>query len=285
MNYEQVGNDVILHNTNSFNICEILECGQCFRFFKLDALDYVIVAFSKVLRITQQGNTVKFHNTTTQDFENIWFDYFDLQRNYEEIKQRLCQDDEVMQKAVNFAGGIRILNQEIWECLISFIISQNNRIPMIKKAVNNLSVSYGNKICDEYYSFPTIEQLLNKEPEQLKLCKTGFRAKYICDAVNKISNGEIKLNEFSKKQTPEIKTELMSINGVGPKVSDCVMLFSCKRHEVFPTDVWIKRIVYKLYFNDKDVSLKEIWNFSNEKFGELAGFAQQYLFYYARENF
>lgn len=282
MEYKCENDKIILLGADSFDISQILECGQCFRFQKLEQYKYRIIAYRKVLYIEQKGNDIEFYPCNKQDFKNIWIKYFDLNTDYSKIKQELSKDD-VMKKAIEYAPGIRILNQDTWECLISFIISQNNRIPMIKQAVQNISKNYGDCIEDEFYAFPTLEQLLNAKEEDLKQCKTGFRAAYILNACDMVKSGEIKLNEFDNMTTEQIRENLMSIKGVGPKISDCVLLFSQNRSEVFPTDVWIKRVMQHFYF-DKEVSIKEIHKLAYEKFGNLAGIAQQYLFNYARQQ-
>lgn len=282
MDYKFENNSVILCNTDSFDIAQILECGQCFRFKKLEDYHYRIIAKKRVLYVKQTKDIVKFYPCKEQEFKTIWVDYFDLDRDYSKIKLELAKDS-VLKQAIEYAPGIRILNQEIWECLISFIISQNNRIPMIKQAVENISKKYGDLIEDDFYSFPTLDQLLKADEEGLKNCKTGFRAKYILNACNSINSGEIDLNEFNNMSTDEVRQSLMSIKGVGPKISDCVLLFSQKRSEVFPTDVWIKRVMQHFYFG-REASIKEIHDLAYQKFGDLAGIAQQYLFNYARQQ-
>jgi len=282
MEYKCENDKVILLNADSFDISQILECGQCFRFKKLKEYEYTIIAYKRVLHIEQKGKDIEFYPCSEQDFKSIWINYFDLNTDYSKIKQELSKD-AVLKKAIEYAPGIRILNQETWECLISFIISQNNRIPMIKQAVQNISKKYGDCIEDEFYAFPTLEQLINANEEDLKQCKTGFRATYILNACNMVKSGEVKLNEFDNMTTEEIRENLMTIKGVGPKISDCVLLFSQGRTEVFPTDVWIKRVMQYFYF-DKEVSIKEIHKLAYEKFGKLAGVAQQYLFNYARQQ-
>jgi len=282
MEYTQKENKIIMSKFDSFDIKEILECGQCFRFDKIDENYYSIVAFNKVLYIKQKEDIVEFEPCSINDFENIWIDYFDLKTDYNEIKNKLSKDDKVMADAINFANGIRILNQQSWECLISFIISQNNRIPMIKQAIKNISQKYGTQLGD-YYLFPTIHQIKNADEDGLKNCKTGFRAKYIIDAIENVTNGNINFDNFENMTTEQARENLMSIKGVGPKVADCVLLFSLKRKEVFPTDVWIKRVMQYFYFNREEVSIKKIHEKARQTWGNYAGYAQQYLFYYARD--
>jgi len=287
MNYCIEGNKLIMNKSESFKISETLECGQCFNFEKISEEDYVVVAFGKVLRLYETENGIVFEDTTEDDFRNIWSNYFDFDNDYSGIKSVLSVKDKTMKEALEYAPGIRILNQEFFECLISFIISQNNRIPMIKKVVANLSRRYGKYIKTvngiDYYSFPTPQDLAGISEEELMESKTGFRAKYIIDAVNKVLSGEIKEDVFSELSTEEVRKVLMEIKGVGPKVADCVMLFSLGRSDAFPTDVWVKRVMSHFYFEGKDTPIKEIHSFAYDMFGEYAGFAQQYLFNYARQ--
>lgn len=277
-----VDNDkIILKNIDSFNIKEILECGQCFRFFKIDDMHYKIIAYEKVLNIKQNDDGIELY-PCDEDELNLWIDYFDLDTNYEKIKNKINTDD-IMDNAIKYGKGIRILNQEPFECLISFIISQNNRIPMIKKVIQNISMKYGEKYSDEYL-FPPINKLKNATNDELRLCKTGFRDKYILDAIKKIEENDVNLKELFEKSTVQAKEELLKIKGVGTKVADCVLLFSLKKNDVFPTDVWIKRVMEYFYFDEKDTPIKEIHQFAKDKWGEFSGYAQQYLFYYAREE-
>ncbi|ONI43097.1 hypothetical protein AN639_11330 [Candidatus Epulonipiscium fishelsonii] len=173
--------------------------------------------------------------------------------------------------------------------LISFIISQNNSIPQIKNCIENITKKFGEKLENvdseiEYYSFPTAEELIKIPEEELRECKVGFRAPYIIDACKKVVEGEINLNEIFTMKTSIARNILMKIKGVGPKIADCVLLFAYGKMEVFPTDVWIKRVIEGLYFEGREQKLQDIQQFAKDYYGELAGYAQQYLFYYAREN-
>ncbi len=282
MEYIEDNNKIILKNANSFNIQQILECGQCFRFEKNDDLFYTIIAYKKVLHIKQNDNSIVFYPCTLRQFEDIWIDYFDLNTDYEKIKNKL-KTDPILNKAIQYAPGIRLLNQEPFECLISFIISQNNRIPMIKQVIKNICKEYGD-FYEGSYLFPSLEQLKNVTEDELKACKTGFRAKYILDAIEKINNKTICFDKYKTLSSENTKNELLLIKGVGTKVADCVMLFCLKKFDVFPTDVWVKRVMEHFYFNKKSVPIKNIHNFAKEKWGNLAGYAQQYLFYYARSQ-
>ena len=285
MKYIKSRNDIVLSDYDSFIISQTLECGQCFRFEKLEEENYVVIAFGRILNIYQDGNSIVFKNTSAKDFEDIWIKYFDLERDYNNIKETISKNDSVLEEAISYAPGIRIISQERFECLISFIISQNNRIPMIKKVIENISVKFGKYIGSfmgkDYYSFPIPCELSKADVESLMECKTGFRAKYIMDAVDKVLNKKIDLSVDDK--TEVLRENLMSIKGVGNKVSDCVLMFSYGKVETFPTDVWIKRIMSELYFDGIDTSINDIHKLAQENFGQYAGYAQQYLFNYARQ--
>jgi N-glycosylase/DNA lyase len=283
MKYTQHGDKIIITEQDSFKIDEILECGQCFRFEKIDENKYEIVAHNKILNIVQQEGQIELFPMDISEFENTWINYFDLKTNYEEIKSFLSENDPVLKEAIKFASGIRILNQDSWECLVSFIISQNNRIPMIKKIIWNICEKYGEKIGDKY-TFPSPNALIDIGIDELMLCKTGFRAKYIIDSVYKITNKVINIEDFINTPTKTLREELMTIKGVGPKVADCVLLFGCSRKEVFPIDVWVKRVMQHYYFEGNTVSIKDIHDYAEQNWGDKAGYAQQYLFHYARQQ-
>ena len=189
-----------------------------------------------------------------------------------------------MQKAVAYAGGIRLLNQDPFETLISFIISQNNNIPRIKGIISRLSKAYGKMLINDEYAFPDLSSLAAVSIDDYMSLGTGFRAKYLRDCVDKLLNKEIILDDIIKMSAEDAKKELLKIKGVGPKVADCVLLFSLGKRDMYPVDVWVKRVTELLYFDGKDTPKEEISAFAAKKWGKYAGFAQQYLFYYARSE-
>jgi N-glycosylase/DNA lyase len=283
---------IILKDIKNFELSHIFDCGQCFRWNRQENGNYIGVAYGKVIEIEKKHKDVIIYNTDEKEFHEIWKDYFDLERDYLKIKEALSEDN-LLKVSVEFGHGIRLLQQEPFELVISFIISSNNRIPMIKRAITNISEKFGNNINYKgktYYAFPTLEQLSKATVDDLTGCSTGFRAKYIADTVEKIQEAQINKN-INKFDLNWIRTQnddnchdaLQIFNGVGPKVADCVMLFSMSKYSAFPVDVWVKRAMQHFYLAP-DVSLKKIRDFARNKFGELSGFAQQYLFYYAREN-
>lgn len=262
---------------SDFNIEQIAESGQCFRWNKISNMNYRGIINGKVTEVNQIGNKVSFSGITEDEFIN----YFDLERDYSKIK-KYYEKDPILKEAIYFGEGIRILNQDKFETLISFIISANNNIPRIKKSVEAISKRYGKHIFDDYYAFPKVEELEKVTVLELKECGVGFRDKYIFDTCKKIID-DFNLDEVSKLSTKECKNKLLTLKGVGPKVADCIMLFSMGKLDAFPVDVWIKRIMEKLYIKE-DMSLKGIEKYAKDTFGEYAGVAQQYLFFYAREN-
>lgn len=285
-------NVVMIKHISHFDIKQILESGQVFRFEPLSDISYLLIAKQKLIKICQQEGSTSplIHYITGSEFEEIWCPYFDINTDYEKITKVLAEKDEHMRKAIAFGEGIRILKQDPWEMLISFIISQNKSIPHIKQCINYICEAYGTGIIDEenheskYFTFPTAEQLVKASEEDLRLCKVGFRAPYIMDACKQITEEKIKLNELFTLSAEDAKGELMKIRGVGPKIADCILLFAYGKSEVFPTDVWIKRVIEGLYFNGEEKKPEYIQQFAKAYFGDLAGYAQQYLFFYGREN-
>lgn len=271
------GKDTVIKNAENFGLCEIFDCGQSFRFNRdteCDKVKYSGVAFGKYLEIYEDGNDIVLSGVTKDDFENIWRGYFDFDRDYGKIISSIS--DAHARKCAEYGKKIRILRQEPWETVCSFIISQNNNIPRIKKIIETISQKFGEKkLSDggkEYFVFPTAKALYDAGEKAIFDCKTGFRAKYIYDAARRFASGEFDINKAQKLDAAGLDEELRKICGVGPKVAACVGLFGFSHYESFPIDVWIKRVIEKYYGDGFDVSM----------FGENAGIVQQYLFYYER---
>lgn len=266
MDYIVKGKDIIV-SENDLDLDETLDCGQAFRWKKIPS-DYVCTYTGAFVndRLTvsqiEKGKFI-FHNIDESSFINKWVSYFDFDTDYSELKRRFS-DDETLSKACNYAGGIRLLKQNSWECLISFIISQNNNIPRIKGIIDRL--------CEHYNGvFPTVEMLSKENEGSLAYLRSGFRAKYIEDAANKVSSKCIDLDKIAKMPIDDARKALKSIKGVGPKVAECVLLFGMYRTEAFPIDVWIKRVLAQYYPDGFPEFVQE-----------NAGIAQQYLFHYIR---
>ncbi len=282
---------IILKNVNSFELKDIFECGQCFRWNKQEDGSYEGVFGENVANVKKEGRDVIIKGIFKENIQKTVEEYFDLKRDYNKIKQSLSKIDENMKTSIKYGSGIRILNQDLWETIISFIISANNNIPRIKGIIERLSKKYGDKITwnnKEYYTFPTVEELKDVAIEEYRKLGLGFRDVRLYETTKMILEKKVDLNQMQKNpNTLEIREELLKLSGVGPKVADCILLFSTlKRLEVFPIDVWVRRVMNELYIKKEDetsLSKKQIEQIAQEKFGNLAGLAQQYLFYWRRE--
>lgn len=278
--YEE-SNCIIIENPSDFSLKHTFDCGQCFRFEGKDGV-YSGVAFKNFVILKEEENRIIIENLRKEDFDRYWYPFFDFKRDYGEIKKILSNDD-IMKKAIEFGKGIRILKQEFFECLISFIISQQNNIPRIKKAVSGFCELFGEKKeynGISYYTFPDPEDIENITEKDLEPLKLGYRAPYITGAVKLAAEGVISGEMLENMSYEEAKKKLLEIKGVGNKVADCILLFSLGKFEAFPTDTWIKKAMLTLY----GVEEKEISGFKDVNYGSFSGFAQQYIFYYMREN-
>lgn len=260
---------------DDFDLERIFECGQCFRWNADENGAYTGVAFGKALRIFKEGDEFAFI-CPADEFRGIWYDYFDMGRSYCDIRKKVAIDD-YMVKASEFGAGIRILKQDRWEALCSFIISQCNNIPRIKKIVETLCRSFGDEIeylGKTYYSFPSAERLAKIEAEELAPLRCGYRAPYIIGAARAVASGELDLERLASDSPENALKALKALNGVGDKVANCVVLFGLMMLNAFPLDVWMKRAVKEHYGE----------NFDPNIFAPYAGIAQQYMFYYARSG-
>ena len=266
-----------LYNIDHFSLDETFLCGQCFRWQKDENGTFYGVVKSDVVKMYYVDEKTIYVESTNPDLV-YWSKYLNFSCDYNQAEEFLRKDENFI-KPCEAGKGIRILRQDLWETLISFIISANNNIPRIKKIIESLCAKFGDKIEFDgkvFYGFPSPEKLASLELSDLSGIKAGFRDKYILDAAKKVASGEINLEEIEKMGDEAAKKELMKIKGVGTKVADCILLFSLGRHGIFPLDVWTKRIITELY----EVEEKAISAFVKEKFGIYSGIAQQYLYYY-----
>lgn len=281
-------NQIIIEGVKDFHLDHTFDNGQCFRWNREDDGSYTGVAFGRAVNIDYKERAVILDNVSQEDCHRIWKDYLDLDRDYGAIKRMLAGKDPVMKRAVSCGGGMRILRQEKWETLISFILSQNNNITRIKKCVESLCAAHGKPI-GEYkgkmrYAFPTPEALSRLSPEDLDMCRLGYRAKYIVETARQIASDCGRTLESMDEATAEEAYEfLLGLSGVGPKVANCIMLFSMGKYESFPLDVWIKRVMNQVY-QIEEGNLKKMREYAAGHFGEYGGIAQQYLFYHVRNK-
>ena len=285
--------EYILKNVEAFEPRHIFECGQCFRWNLEQDGSYTGVVRENVINVKKEQNNIIINGNFKEKAEDVCNKYFDLDTNYEEIKQKLSSIDDNMKLSIQYGKGIRILHQDVWEALISFIISANNNIPRIKGIIERISKKYGKKLewnGKEYYTFPTVNELSKASIKDLRNLGLGFRDTRVFETTRMVIKKQIDIEKLeSIEDVNKLREELLKFPGVGPKVADCIMLFSMKKYEVFPIDVWVKRVMTELYFNTKPDEIKvnpnnqKILEFANEKFGKLAGLAQQYLFFWRRE--
>ena len=281
----------ILKNQESLELNHVFDCGQCFRWNKEEDGSYTGVFKENVINVKKENNIIIFKGICNGEIQEVVTEYFDLKRNYNEIKEKLSKIDENVKLSIEYGKGIRILNQDLWETIISFIISANNNIPRIKGIIERISEKYGKEIKwnqKSYYTFPTPEELKDVSIQDYRQLGLGFRDIRLYETTQMVLGGKINLKELYKEEnTLKIRDTLLELSGVGPKVADCILLFSdLKRFDVFPIDVWVRRVMNDLYIKNSDetkVSKKQISDLAKEKFGNLEGIAQQYLFYWKRE--
>ncbi len=267
---KSLNGNVVLTDVRNMDIGLCLDCGQAFRWREDENGVWHGVAGGKVLSVQQKGETVTFFNTSREDFESHWYNYFDLGRDYGSIID--SYNDINLKQACEAYPGIRILKQDEWEAVCSFIISANNNIPRIKGIIERLCENFGEEI-QEGYTFPSPDRLAALEVEDLAPIRAGFRAKYIIDAARKISSGEVDIEKVREMDFEAAKAELLKIKGVGEKVAQCALLYGFGRVEAFPVDVWVKRILSELYPDGLPECMKG-----------TEGIAQQYLFHWRRNQ-
>lgn len=274
-------NDIVISNISNFDLDKTFECGQCFRWNKQLDGEYIGVFRNRILKLYKEDNNIVLKNTTKNEYLTIWKPYFDMDRNYKFIDDNLT-GLLFIENACAYSSGIRILKQDPWETLISFIISQNNNIPRIKLIIERLCKKFGHRLeikgiiegSDRtYYSFPTIEDMKNASINDIADLKCGFRDRYILDAITKVRENNFILDDIYSMELAGARGKLMEIKGVGKKVADCTLLYGFGRMECFPVDVWIKKVLDRYFTN----GLPNI----NPDF---MGIVQQYIFYYVRSN-
>ncbi len=262
---------MVISGIKDFDLAQTLDCGQAFRWREQEDGSFVGVAHGKLITFKKDEDILTVDGATEEEFQSIWRNYLDLDLDYGSIKSELSALHPILSEAAQFAPGIRILNQEPWEALCSFIISQNNNIPRIKGIVERLCQGFGEQIKDDFHTFPSAEKIASLSPEDLAPIRAGFRARYIIDGAQKIASGEIDLEDVRKMEIEQARQELMKITGVGVKVADCTLLYGLHRLDCFPLDVWRKRAMATLFPEMKP-----------SDFGKYGGIAQQYIFHYSR---
>ena len=285
MNNRRSDTSYTIKGAEDFDPVHTFECGQCFRWDRQEDGSYEGVAMGRIVNIRYDAEdfdpgagSLTMTPCTEREFRDIWYDYFDFGRDYGPIKECLSANDATMRQAIRYGYGIRLLKQDLWETIVSFIISQNNNIPRIKGCIERLCDNFGEPVGEDAsgklrYDIPSAEKLAELEIEDLAPVRLGYRAKYIIETARTVC----------AEGLPENFEQLSSLCGVGPKVASCISLFGMQDYASFPIDVWVMKVMHELYgIPEKDK--KAMAEFASEKFGSLGGFAQQYLFYYMRDR-
>ena len=278
---------VIVKNIENLSLKQIADSGQSFRWKEQSDGSFIVTAMNETIHLIEKNSDLIINGINEDSFKHKWYHYFDLDRNYKKVIKTLKGRDQYLDEAIKYGKGIRILNQDLWEIIITFIISSNNNIPRIKNSIEMLSQKYGTFIKtingEDYYSFPKASILSQAKIEDLRACGLGYRDKYILKTSQMVAEGEIDLKHLKAMSTNEAKKELKKLVGVGNKVADCILLFACEHPSAFPVDTWVKKVLAEYYdFHEK--KQEKVVVFVKNHFGEFAGIAQQYLFYYIRET-
>ena len=263
---EQQGSNLMLKEIKNLILPQVLDNGQSFR-WSGDENNFKGIAHGRRMELSVENGDLILKDVPLKEFEETWKDYFDLNRSYDTLRQHYTQD-VTLEKATAHSPGLRIMKQEPWETLVSFILSQNSNIPRIKGMIARLCEGYGEALPCGGYAFPKPEALVDAD---LTNIRSGYRADYIRDAARRAADGRLDFNKLSNTTSDELRQALLEIHGVGPKVADCVLLFGFGRVERFPLDVWMKRVMAEYYPNGFPVEL-----------ADTAGIAQQFLFHFVR---
>ena len=270
MEYQATSRGIELHDCPDFDLRETFLCGQCFRWEEEPGGSFRGIVRARALRVYRDGDVLVLEEASVEDYLSLWRDYFDLGLDYGALRRAFSGMGPVLREAARYAPGMRILRQEPWEALCSFILSQNNNIPRIRGIVDRLCACFGRPV-EGGFAFPSAERLALLSPDELAPVRCGFRAKYVIDAAKKVASGEVDLEQARLLPLPQARESLMRIVGVGPKVADCALLYGLHRLEAFPMDVWMRRAMDTLFPGRTPAD-----------FGPYAGIAQQYIFHYSR---
>jgi len=279
---EQSGCDTVLTGVRHFNPAQTLDCGQAFRWGCVDPAQtydgdchYTGIAHGRRLNVLYLDDNLILKDVPLSEFETTWSNYFDFSRDYAQLHKYFSDtaDHETMGQALAYSPGLRLMKQDPWETLISFILSQNSNIPRIKKMISSLCECFGQALPCGGYTFPTPNDLASLTPDDLAPIKSGYRAPFLIDAARRVADGSFSPAELAHLPSEDIKQALLKIHGVGPKVAECVLLYGFGRVERYPLDIWMNRVMAKLYPQGFPKGLSE-----------YSGIAQQFLFHYARMN-
>ena len=277
---------MVIINYKNINLKDTIESGQCFRYNIEEDNSYTLVIVDRIVNIKQSGDKLYVKSNIEKNLNKVITNYLDLNTDYNKLNKEMKKRNSLLDKYIKLSKGFKILRQDPFETLISYIISANNNVARISGIVNSIAKKYGEKVEFEnkvYYLFPTPKKLKDITLEDLKIHKLGYRDKYIIDAISKITSNEIKLKELDNVNTKEALNILESIKGIGPKVASCILLFAYHRFNVFPIDTWVKKTI-KNDFKYIEANAKSITKFAEEEFGEYSGLAIQYMYHASRNK-
>lgn len=268
---------------NDFNLKNTVTCGQIFRYEEIEN-GYIVILTDRVIKLTCDGEFIIVESNKEENLKEIIYDYFDLNRDYLKIEEEILKKDDKLKDALIFSRGLKMIHQEPFETIISYIISQNNRVPSIAKSLNMIAEKYGERIefdNKEYYLFPNFHKLKDVSIEDYRTCKVGFRDKYLYEIVQNITNGKLDLNNIYNMSSEESLNYLMSFKGIGNKVASCILLFAYQKFDVYPIDTWVKKFMFEDYNIEGEKNIK---NFTFNTYKEYSGLAIQYMFNYKRNK-
>ena len=268
---------------NNFDLKSTITCGQIFRYEVIED-EFIIVIKDRVISLKEEGKFIIVKSNNEDNLISVIEDYFDLNRDYDILCSDIIKMDEKLTDAVKYSKGLKIIHQDPFETIISYIISQNNRVPSIANALNLIAKCYGKKVKfngREYYLFPEYKKLSKLSIQDYRECKVGFRDKYLYDVVNKINNNEFNINDIYQMNSEEALKYLISFKGIGMKVASCILLFAYQKYDVFPVDTWVKKHMKDNYNIEGETKIRE---FALNKYKEYSGIAIQYMFNYKRNG-
>ena len=274
---------VVIKNIN-INLKDTITCGQIFRFTIEDDNSYTVILSDRVVNLKKDNNDLIISSNNYDNIEKVVRKYLDLDRDYDLLNNNLLSIDPSLKEIIDECIGLKMIKQPSFECIISYIISQNNRVPQIAKALDNISNKYGEKILfnnKEYYLFPSIDKLKDVSIDDFRELKCGFRDKYLYEFIQKVIDKKIDLEYINQLNSDDALKYLMSVKGIGEKVASCILLFSYSRFDVFPIDTWVKK-----YMKDKYniTNINDIRTFTKDKYKDTCGLMIQYMFHYKRNK-
>jgi len=273
----------VLKIKNNFDYKSTITCGQIFRYYEEDE-KFVVILKDRVISLKSDNDYIIIESNKEDNLKEIIYDYFDLDRDYLEIEKEILKKDKKLKEALLYSRGLKMIHQDPFETIISYIISQNNRVPSIAKSLNMLAESYGEKVLfnnKEYFLFPKPSDLKNLTIEDFRNCKVGFRDKYLYEMIQNINSNKIDLNSIYTMDSDESLNYLMNYKGIGNKVASCILLFAYQKFDVYPIDTWVKKFMSEDYNIEGEKNIKD---FTNKTYKEYSGLAIQYMFNYKRNK-